>query len=312
MSNTELDVPVDASAATDLAGWLALIDQIGGEEGYFQTLGPRHWALFVDDGTTLVVSFETVASARARQGQMPLVHPIAAEMGWSHLCLIAEDQTWFRDPAVYGYFDRLVDDAFFEDFDRVLFYGAGPSGYAACAFSVTAPGAEVLALAPVATLNPAQAGWDDRYKSGRALDFTSRYGFAPAMIEGCARLSLVCDPLARADAMHAALFHAPHTRLLRTRYAGADLEATLIRLGILDEVIIQAAEARLSTTSFAVLWRKRLTDAPYLKSLLQAVEATGSTRRVIALCENVARRLRIARFRKRLVELTGADISEAP
>ena len=307
MSNMNLDVPVDASTATDRDTWLALIDQIGAEEGYFQTLGPRHWALFVDDGTTLVVSFETVESARARQGQMPLLHHIAAEMGWSHLCLIAEDLTWFRDPAVYRYFDRLVDDAFFEDFDRVLFYGAGPMGYAACAYSVTSPGAQVLALAPLATLTPAIAGWDDRYKGDRCLDFTSRYGFAPDMIDGCASLSLICDPYARTDAMHAALFHAPHTRHLTTRYAGSDLEVVLARLGILDEVIIQAAEARLTASSFALLWRKRLGDATYLKALLQAVEATGSKRRVIALCENVARRLRLARFRKRLLELTGTD-----
>ena len=312
MSNTDLDVPVDASAATDRDTWLALIDRIGAVEGSFKTLGPRHWALFVDDGTTLVVSFETIDSARARQGQMPLVHPIAAEMGWSHLCLIAGDQTWFRDPAVYAHFDRLVDEAFFEGFDRVLFYGAGPMGYAACAFSVTAPGAQVLALAPVATLNPAQAGWDDRYKAGRALDFTSRYGFAPDMIDGCGALSLICDPYVRPDAMHAALFHAPHTRLLPVRYAGADPEAALARLGILDAVIIQASEANLTPASFARLWRKRLVDATYLKSLLQAVEAKGSTRRVIMLCENVVRRLRLARFRKRLVELSGAEAPAPP
>ena len=304
-----MDVPVDASAATNRDSWLDLIDRIGEEEGYFQTLGPQHWAMFVDDGPTLVVSFETVASARSRQGQMPLVHHIAAEKGWSHLCLIADEQTWFRDPAVYAYFDRLVDDAFFEDFDRVLFYGAGALGYAACAFSVTSPGAQVLALAPMATLNPAQARWDERYKRGRRLDFTSRYGYAPDMIDGCAALTLICDPYVRADAMHAALFHAPHTRQINVRYAGSELETTLARLGILDEVIIQATEGRLTASSFATLWRKRLDDATYLKFLLQAVESTGNTSRVLKLCRNVAGRLRISRFRKRLAELTGGDTS---
>ena len=170
----------------------------------------------------------------------------------------------------------------------------------------------MLALAPVATLNPAQAGWDDRYKADRALDFTSRYGFAPDMIDGCEALTLVCDPFVRPDAMHAALFHSPHTCLLPVRYAGSDLEAALTRLGILDQVIIQAAEARLTPTSFAQLWRKRIVDATYLKSLLQAVEATGRKRRILMLCENVVRRLRLARFRKRLLELTGAETPAPP
>ncbi len=304
MAETDLDVPLDASAATDRDSWLALIDQIGEEEGFFQTIGPRHWAMFVDDSPTLIVSFETVAQARARQGQMPLVHHIAAAKGWSHLCLISDGQTWFRDPAVYAYFDRLVDDAFFEDFDRVLFYGAGPSAYAATAFCVAAPGAQVLALNPVASLNPAQTGWDDRYRADRKLDFTSRYGYGPDMVDGCGALTLIFDPASKPDAMHAALFDATFTTALRARFAGAEVETVLARLGILDDVIIQATEARLTRSSFAALWRKRRDDAAYLKYLLIEVEAKGHTARAIMLCRNVAQRLKLNRFRKRLSELS--------
>ena len=43
--------------------------------------------------------------------------------GWSHLCLISDGDTWFRDRKIWGYFDRLIDDGFFEDFDQVIFYG---------------------------------------------------------------------------------------------------------------------------------------------------------------------------------------------
>ena len=304
MAQTDLHVPVDASAATDRDSWLALIDQIGEEEGYFQTLGPHHWAMFIDDSPTLIVSFETIDQARARQGQMPLAHHIAAAKGWSHLCLISDGQTWFRDPAVYAYFDRLVDEAFFEDFDRVLFYGAGPSAYAACAFCVTAPGAQVLALNPIATLNPAQTGWDNRFRSDRRRDFTSRYGYAPAMVDGCSALTLILDPTRKPDAMHAALFHAPYTTTLPTRFAGAEVETVLSRLGVLDEVIIQATEARLTPFSFATLWRKRRDDAAYLKYLLADVEAAGKKALAIALCRNVVQRLKLNRFRKRMADLT--------
>ena len=69
MPDTDLDVPVDASAATDRDSWLALIDRNGEEEGYLHPLGPRHWAMFVDDGPTLMVSFETIAPARARRAR---------------------------------------------------------------------------------------------------------------------------------------------------------------------------------------------------------------------------------------------------
>jgi len=305
MSQTDLDIPVDASAATDRNVWLALIDQIGAEEGHFHTVGPQNWALFVDDSPTLIVSFETIDSARARPGQMPLAHHIAAANGWSHLCLISDGQTWFRDPAVYGYFDRLVDDAFFEDFDRVLFYGAGPSAHAACAFSVASPGAQVLLVNPIATLNPAIAGWDDRHRADRRRDFTSRYGYAPDMAEGCARLSLIFDPALKPDAMHAALFHAPYAQALPARLGGPALEGEFARLGILTDIVMQAAAGRLTAYSFATLWRKRRDDANYLKNLLLRAETSGRKGLAIVLCQNVVTRLKLNRFRKRLAELTG-------
>ena len=211
MSDVDLKpIASDAAAATDQVTWLALMDEIGEEAGYFQTVGAQHWAFFVDQSPTLIVSFETVQQARARAGQMPQAHALAARHGWSHLCLIAEGDSWYRDPAVYAFFDRLIDDAFFEDFDSVLFMGAGMGAYAAAAFSVCAPGCTVLAISPRATLDPAQAGWDTRHRAARKLDFTSRFGYAPDMVEGAGKVFLIHDPMNRVEAMHVALFRAPY------------------------------------------------------------------------------------------------------
>lgn len=312
MSEFSNDVPVDASAATDQDSWLDLIEQIGEEEGYLRSLGPRHWAMFVDDGPHLVVSFETIATARARPGQMPLVHPIASEKGWSHLCLIAEEAPWFRDPAVWAYFDHLVDEAFFEDFDSVTFYGAGPLGHAACAYSVCAPGSRVLALSPVATLDPALANWDKRHLAARRLDFSSRYGFAPDMTEAAAQVTVICDPCLDVDQMHAALFRGPQTQFVPARHAGPDLESLFFRLGFLDDLLIQAAEGALTPESFALHWRKRINDKTYLRNLHDALEARGNLTRVRILCENVVRRMNLSRYRKRLAELNANPTATRP
>ena len=310
MSDVAIDapalVPQTAAAATDRASWLKLIDVIGEEAGYFQTVGSRHWAFFADESPTLLVSFETVDQARARPDQMPLAHGIAAAKGWSHLCLIADGDTWYRDPAVYAYFDRLVDDAFFEDFDRVVFYGAGMGGYAACAFSVTAPGATVLALNARATLNPALAGWDHRHPAARRLDFSSRYGYAPDMVEGTGKVFLLHDPLNPVDAMHAALFRAPFVTALPARHLGDKAEADLTQMAILPALIEAAAEDRLTAASFANLWRKRRDFAPYLKRLLELANKAQRPGHEAMICRSVTRRLRAPRFRKRLAELTVA------
>ncbi|HEX9856951.1 MAG TPA: phosphoadenosine phosphosulfate reductase [Paracoccaceae bacterium] len=302
--NTPAGVPTDASAATDRESWLALIDEIGEEAGYFQPLGARHWAFFADESPTLLVTFETVETIRAGSAaQMPMGHGIASARGWSHLCIIADGPTWYRDPAVYRYFDRLVDDAFFEDFDRVVFYGAGMAGYAACAYSVTAPGATVLAVQPQATLDPAVAGWDTRHRAHRRMNFTDRYGYAPDMIEGTGEVFVVFDPTRIEDAMHAALFTRPYVTMLRCPHLGDRADIALQGMKILPDLIAAAGEGSLTAATFATTWRKRRAFGPYLKALLARVEASGNPRRAAMICRSVTRRLNAPRFRKRLAEL---------
>lgn len=281
--------PRDAAAATDMSGWLMLMDQIGEEDGYFQPLGESHWSFFADDGPILLVTFETVESCRARAGQMPWGHHLARAMGWSHLCVIADGPTWYRDPAVYAFFDRLVDEAFFEDFDRVILYGAGMGAYAACAFSITAPGATVVAVQTRATLDPVRTGWDMRDKAQRRLDFTTRYGFAPRMVEGTGRVFLVFDPDWAPDAGHAALFTSLNTSFLPCRHGGPDLARMLERMGLTARLLEKAGDDQLSRQTFLRLWRGRRSHEPYLRRLLQL--NSGKPMRETMIRRSVTRRL---------------------
>ena len=294
---------IDASQATDRASWLQMIDDIGEEAGYFQRLGAKHWAYFVDESPTLLVTFESVDAIRANASQLPSGDAVARKHGWSHLCLIADGETWYRDAAVYRFFDLQVDDAFFEDFDNVVFYGAGMGGYAACAYCVTAPGASVLAISPRATLDPAQVGWDKRDMAHRRLDFTSRYGYAPDMTEGAGQVFIAYDPDHAPDAMHATLFARPWVTPLHTRYLKDQVEAALHQMAILPEMIATAAANKLSAQSFAQLWRARRKSLPYLKLLLAKAKSAKHPNREFKICNNVTRRLNAPMFRKRLVEL---------
>lgn len=309
---SEFDLSIALAEASDRDGWLTVLERIGDDAGDFLPLGAHHWALFVDEAPTLIVSFETVDEARARPGHMPLAHDIAARHGWSHLCILADGATWWRDPAVWRYFDRLVDDAFFEDFDRVLFTGAGMGGYAACAFSVAAPGATVLAFAPQATQDPEQAGWDPRHPAARRLDFRSRYGYAPEMLEGAARAFLVLDPCERLDQMHAALFRAPWVTRLNMRRAGANPAATLDEMGLTAGLIESALEGQLTRLSFAQIWRQRRNYSPYLRHLIALTDAAGKLDRSEAICANVLSRQKAPRIRKRLAEIRAAKTGAAP
>lgn len=295
--------PVAQDVPLDRAAWCAHIDALCAEEGYFESLGPRHFAYLHDDGPVLLVTFEPLQRILNRKGQMPFGHEVAVANGWSHLTLICDGETWFRDPAVFGYFDRLVDDAFFEDFDRVLFYGAGPAGHAACAFSVCSPGANVLAVNPRATLSPAVAGWDRRDLAARRLDFTSRYGYAPDMTQGAAHLYIICDPLVPENAMHSALFRAPWITCLPARHFGDTIEPAIEMTGLFSDLLGAACEGRLDALTFARMWRIRRRFAPYLRTVLRKTELARRPKLSLMVCRSVVRRLGVPRFRRRMHEL---------
>jgi hypothetical protein len=298
-------VPLDASAATTDDEWLGLVAEIGADAGHFQAIGTRHHAFFMDDDPTLIVSFESIQDIRMRPGQMPAGYAIAREMGWSYLAIIAEGDTWFRDPAVYAYFDRLVDDAFFENYNRTVFLGTGMGGYGACAYSVTAPGATVLAFNPRATVDPARAGWDRRHPAARRMDFRTRYGYAPDMTEGTGQVFAFHDPTVMLDAIHVSLFAGPWVTPVRMPYLGGRTEWAINQVGLMPELLQAAVKGTLTAASFARMWRIRRNFGPYLKGILMATEDAGNRRRAIAVCRSVVQRLNAPRFRRRLAELYG-------
>jgi hypothetical protein len=242
---------------------------------------------------------------RDRAGNLPEHYALAKDRGWSMLTILAEGETWWRDPAVFRYFDRLADDGFLEDFDRVVFYGAGVAGYAAAAYSITAPGAELVLIAPRATLDPALAGWDSRHRVARRINFRSRYGYAPDMTESASRVWLIHDPLHRPDAMHAALFQRPWVTPLHARHTGEGTEDTLIEMRVLDRILEAAMDGKFSEEFFSWLWRGRRSNGNYLRSILAAARLAGHPEREIMICRSVTSRLNAPRFARRLAELTG-------
>ena len=258
---------LDASAATTAEDWLERMAGIGRAGGWFKPIANDHQALFLDNGRSLLVTFDTHRAAFERPRKLPVGMDLADECDWSHLCILARKHPWFRSDAVYALFDKLIDEGFFDGFDRVLFYGGGPLGYAAGAFAVAAPGARVLLLNPIATQSPTVAGWDDRHREAKRMDFTSRYGFAPDMVEGACQVTVISDPCQKMDAMHAGLFVGPHVQHFSARRGGGDLEAQFSRMGVLNHLIAAAMEGGLTLQRFASLWRGRREDGTYLRHL---------------------------------------------
>lgn len=301
------DVPntLDESL-TDLnkAEWKDALMRVTEDCGMFQPLGDRHFATFIEEKNTLLVTFETVDGIRTLSDKaQPLGFDMVRALGWSHLCIVSDGDTWFRDPTIYGFFDRLIDEEFFDGFDKVVCYGAGPCGYAAAAFSVAAPGATVIAIQPQATLDSRMTEWDDRFIDMRRTDFRDRYGYAPDMLDAAAQAFVLYDPYQPQDAMHAALFRRNNVSRLRMPLMGGALQTSLIQMQILYPLLSQAGLDELSAESFYKLYRVRRDNKPYLRRLLHHLNVHERDGLAMVLCKHVLSRMAAPRFRHRLAEL---------
>src|SRR6056297_837386 len=290
----------------DLSGlnweaWIERADMLAGDDGYCQPLGDRHAALLIERKPVLLVTFENFNRLAEGSGSaQPFGWRMVDNLGWSHLCLLSHGDTWFRDNRVFGYFDRLVDDGFFDEFEQVIFYGEGACGYAAAAFSVAAPGARVVALRPQATLDPRIAEWDDRYKAMRRTAFDDRYGYAPDMLDAAEHAFVLYDPEIKLDAMHSALFTRSNVTRFRLRFMGTRLQQSLLGMDVLLRILAQVSAGRLTRRSLAQMMRARRTHVPYLKRVLARLEHEKRLFLVALWCRRIMRETPGPRFRRAL------------
>jgi len=298
--STLIERPLDGLSWPE---WREATSEMIDEDGYVEPLGPRHAALFFEKGKTLLVSFE--AHHRIEEVS-DKAHPLGWEMvnalGWSHLCLASEVDTWFREPRVYAYFDRLIDDGFFEEFDTVIFYGAGACGYAAAAFSVAAPGAKVLAIQPQASLDPRVAEWDDRFLPMRRTAFDDRFGYAPDMLDAAEEAFVLYDPEIALDAMHAALFTRPNVTKFRMRHLGANIDGSLMQMHVLLRLLAQLSAGKLTLQSLAQIYRSRRDTAGYQYNLLRATARNNRHLLTKLVAQAVLKRRDAPPFRKALAQ----------
>lgn len=294
----DLAEPTEIDSAEALIG---LLSEDLGESGFQRALDDQHEVIFISRGPKLLVMFQQFDDA-VRDGKLgaPVGLDFVDDKNYSLLYLGARAKTWFRANSLYEFFDSLVDDCFFEEFDQVMFYGAGLGAYAACAYSVAAPGAQVLAIAPQATLDMDRTGWDKRFPKGRVLDFKSRYGYAPDMLEGAAQAFVLYDPFSPLDYVHASLFHGPNITLFKCRHLDGLIEPALREMDILHRIVEACADGELTHGCFFRALRARREHTRYLRTLLYALDRKGKTLRIALLCKAVLTRRSGPVFRKSL------------
>ncbi|SFG13044.1 hypothetical protein SAMN04488020_101256 [Palleronia marisminoris] len=281
----------------------ALAD-LAGSRGSVRTLDSDHFVTFVPRGATLLVTFEETGRTLARDSGVPISADFADDKNWSILHVAARRRSWFRSEAMFSYFDELADDVFFDEYDRVIFYGAGPGGFAAATYSVTAPGARVILVEPLATVDRSRAGWDSRFYQQLLSRPGPRYPYAPDMIEAAEAAFLLYDPSRALDHVHASLFAGSNVTHLRannlTTPKDGPLETTLEEIGALHPMIEGLGSGRLGHVDIYRLLRARRDHMPFLTRTLRRSGRRNSAFLTAVLCRYVTARRNSPPFQKHL------------
>lgn len=289
------------AAELTMEDWQKDLSNLGEDEGFFEQLGQQHSALYIERGKTLIITFENLDHVFERgENRMPWGYAFVRDRNFSMLGMMAHDWTWYRDGAVFDFFDDLRDTGFFSRFDKVVFYGASMGAYAAAAFSAAAPGCDVILISPQATLDRSIASWETRYRKGWVRNWSGRYAYAPEMIRQANSVSMFYDPHAQLDAMHASLFQAPNIRKYPCRFMGHRIASLWQKLEILQPVIDESIAGTLSTERFHELLERRKFNGRYQRELLARLKERGRPLLVARLCEYVLNMRGAPHFRSEL------------
>lgn len=279
--------------------WSRVARQLAGKEGFFDEL-EEHSFLFMPRGGTLVVTFDNLDIAMTkRDDRRPWGFSFIEAQGWSMLGVMANGWTWFRHQEVVRKFEALRDSGFFEQFSRVVFYGASMGGYAAAAYAAAAPGATVFAISPQSTLDKTLVPWEMRYKKAWDRDFSGPFGDAALTSQAAGDVHIMFDPFVAPDAAHAARFTGANVTFWRCPLLGHRLGSSLQQMGILQEIARGAIAGDLTPQQFHRLLRKRHSFPRFQRELANLALERGHPRLAQRVCDYILRQ-RDDRFFRRL------------
>lgn len=269
----------DTIAPTDPRhAWLRHMGRIGADHGFFDRISARHMALFVDEGDTLVLSFDR-ADRTWEQGDagLPLGFDCVRALEVSLLSILSLGRTWFRDKSIEDLLKGLADDGFFASYAQVLILAAGPDcGHAAARAAAHVPGARVLLSRPTAAIGATHAPFETRFAKDRRADPDTPPPLGPEALQAAAATTILFDPACAPEAAQAALFRAPGTTRIALPHTGPALDRAVARGEALVPLIRHLAAGSLTAQNTRAILRPILRRDPgYLARLSQAATKSG-------------------------------------
>ncbi|SEN44887.1 hypothetical protein [Palleronia pelagia] len=218
------------------------------------------------------------------------------ELEWSVLNVTSPSADALMRDEVVGFFDAMADGTLIDEFDRVLVLGTGELAGVALGYSVCAPMARVLILAPRGPLTD-----------------TERFPPSAATLAAAERVQVIYDPMDDDSATTARAISERGADLMPMRFGESTGVVTdLNRLDVMETLLEDAMDRQLSRLSFFRILRARRTRGPYLRRLnARLIQSDRAVLRAMTLRHigtKLGRRRYLQEYEKLAQELTEAGV----
>jgi len=238
--------------------WFSELAPGGNGEGFFEKTA-RHSLMFVRRARpVLFVSFDNLSNVNDNGPERgPWAYKFARDLSVSHLGVMAHGKMWYRDADLIARMQRLADDGFFAQFERVVFSGSSMGAFAALVFSSLSPGAHVLAFNPQSTLDADLVPWEERYWIGRRQDWTLPLSDAKDTLSQAARVHVFYDPYFEPDRRHFERIDGPNVTGYKCWFSNHKSAVFLRKIDALKPIMTAGLLDELAPDQFYRLYRKR-------------------------------------------------------
>lgn len=269
--------------------WLNHMARIGEAHGFFNRISTRHMALFVDEGDTLVLSFDR-ADRTWQHGDTghPLGFDCLQALEFSLLSILSLGRTWFRDASAEKMLQNLAQEGFFSSYKEVMILATGPDcGHAAARASRFVPGAKVLLSRPAAAISAGHAPFETRFTADRHTDPDSPPPLGSEALRHAASTTVLFDPTHAPEAAQAALFNAPNTTRIAFPHTGAALDRTFAKGEVIVPLTQHLQSGSLTPQKAREILRPSLRRDPgYLARLSANASSSGHPARAATVTRN--------------------------
>lgn len=250
----------------------------------FRVVRDRSALWFEPGGSTLVVTFDNLATLDHPYPRYPWLRTLVQDMGFALLGTQSFAKDWYRNPDAAPLIRWLEAEGFFARFDRVVFIGASMGAFAALNMATLVPGAVVIALSPQSTMSRKIAPFEGRFGwAVKRSDWTTPdFLDAAESARRLERVVLLFDGRVTEDRLHASRLAGPNVQMLRIDHATHEAVRVVLKCGALGPLIGGVATSGSAGTEFWRAMRNRRTVRKWARAFFEQVAAEGRPARIRA------------------------------